>query len=63
MVAEMGKAFGADQPSDEPNPLGSGAEMMEAMMYGMPIKSLASFSGGAIDLDGLIATLNQFANA
>ena len=33
------------------------------MMYGMPIKSLASFSGGAIDLDGLIATLSRFANA
>ena len=63
MVAEMGKAFGADQPADDSNPLGTGPEMMEAMMYGMPIKSLASFSGGAIDLDGLIATLNQFANA
>lgn len=36
-----------------------GPEMMEAMMQGMPIKSLVSFAGAALDIDALIATLNQ----
>ncbi|MGN0999064.1 MAG: fibronectin type III-like domain-contianing protein, partial [Faecousia sp.] len=63
MLAGMGKTLGADQSADESNLLGSDPEMMKAMLTGMPLKSLASFSGGALDLDSLIAKLNQLADA
>lgn len=61
MIAEMDKVFGGgeDKDPDAPDPLGSGDEMMQAMMQGMPLKSLASFTGGQLDIDALIASLNQ----
>ncbi len=41
--------------------LGTGTEMMEAMMKGMPLKSLASFAGAevAIQIEQMIQSLNQ----
>ncbi|MCM1049223.1 MAG: glycoside hydrolase family 3 C-terminal domain-containing protein [Clostridiales bacterium] len=41
--------------------LGTGAEMMEAMMAGMPLKSIASFAGAevAAKIEELMGTLNQ----
>lgn len=41
--------------------LGTGAEMMQAMMMGMPLKSLASFAGAeaAAQIEQMIESLNQ----
>lgn len=43
------------------NTLGTGAEMMEAMMNGMPLKSLASFAGAeiAVQIEKMMQKLNQ----
>lgn len=45
--------------------LGTGTEMMEAMMMGMPLKSLASFAGAetAAKIEELMGTLNQMLGA
>lgn len=51
------QSFGGEEGSDT---LGMGKEMMEAMMHGMPLKSLASFSGpevGAL-IEELIQEMN-----
>lgn len=41
--------------------LGNGTEIMQAMMLGMPLKSLASFGGakGAAQIEQMIQTMNQ----
>ena len=39
--------------------MGFDPEKMQAMLYGMPIKSLASFGGGELDVDVLIKTFAQ----
>lgn len=56
--------LGAPQESDAEDTaadLGSGTEMIEAMMSGMPLKSFASFMGTetAAQIENLIETLNQ----
>lgn len=54
----LGAGSDAEQASEAAEGV-VGPEMMEAMMQGMPIKSLVSFAGAALDIDALIATLNQ----
>lgn len=60
MEGPMGGMQGDDAENMEDS-LGTGAEMMEAMMVGMPLKSLASFAGAevAAQIDQLIQTLNN----
>jgi len=60
MMAEAGNALGMGEGSESgESPLGTDAEMGKAMMMGMPLKSLASFAGDKLDVDALIAALNQ----
>lgn len=56
MMQNMPKADGISADT-----LGNGAEIMQAMMQGMPLKSLASFGGaqGAAQVEQLIQTMNQ----
>lgn len=60
MMKKVSETFGmADGQEDAGNALGADPkEMMEAMIGGMPIKSLVSFAGGQVDEDELIAKLN-----
>lgn len=53
--------MGVMQGEDTAEALGTGAEMMEAMMMGMPLKSLASFAGpeAAAQIEQMMGTLNQ----
>ncbi len=60
MQGTAGSAQG-DVAENAADALGSGSEMMEAMMKGMPLKSLASFSGAeaAAQIEQMIQSLNQ----
>lgn len=61
VMESMRKAMpGADAEGDA-DVLGTGGEMMKAMMKGMPLKSLASFAGPGVaeKIETLIVTLNQ----
>ena len=53
--------MGVMQGEDTAEALGTGAEMMEAMMMGMPLKSLASFAGpeAAAQIEQMMGSLNQ----
>ncbi len=68
IVGEMMKAMQAkmagmmgDGAEEAANALGTGAEMMEAMVMGMPLKSLASFAGAelAAQIEQMMQSLNQ----
>lgn len=67
VVSEMMKSMQAAMPmqgadaESAADALGTGTEMMEAMMTGMPLKSLASFAGreAAEKFQQMIVTLNQ----
>ena len=50
-----------DGAEEAANALGTGAEMMEAMVMGMPLKSLASFAGAelAAQIEQMMQSLNQ----
>lgn len=68
MMQNMQGALGTMQGEDGKevaDSLGAGAEMMEKMMSGMPLKSLASFAGPkvALQIEQLIQTLNQKLNS
>lgn len=60
MQEKMGFLSG-EGAEETANVLGTGAEMMEAMMKGMPLKSLASFAGAefAEQIGQTMQTLNQ----
>lgn len=62
MMEKTAQTLGAGSDAEQASEAAEGVvgpEMMEAMMQGMPIKSLVSFAGAALDIDALIATLNQ----
>lgn len=62
MMEKTAQTLGAGSDAEQASEAAEGVvgpEMMEAMMQGMPIKSLVSFVGAALDIDALIATLNQ----
>lgn len=62
MMQQMkGGMLDAMQSEDAAEALGTGSEMMEAMMMGMPLKSLASFAGAeaAAQIEQMMGTLNQ----
>lgn len=59
MAQGMGYSTEAMEISEEVSVKGTDKEMIQAMMAAMPIKSLVSFAGGALDADTLIATFNQ----
>ena len=61
MLQGMNEKMGVMEAQDAENGLGTGAEMMEAMAYGMPLKSLASFAGPevAAQIEQMILALNQ----
>lgn len=61
ILAKMAEAglSAEDSGDSEDSVMGTDKEMMQAMMAGMPIKSLVSFAGGALDADVLITSLNQ----
>lgn len=55
----LGGAVGEDKESGESALGADPEEMMKAMVGGMPVKSLVSFAGGALDADALITSLNE----
>ena len=57
-MAQQGFSAEAAESSGE-SVMGTDKEMMQAMMAAMPLKSLVSFAGGALDGDALIAAFNQ----
>ena len=64
LMQNMQGAMGAMQSDPTENvedTLGTGAEMMKAMMHGMPLKSLASFAGAemAAQIELMIQGMNQ----
>lgn len=61
MQSGMMGAMQGEDAAGAAEALGTGAEMMEAMMMGMPLKSLASFAGAeaAAQIEQMMGTLNQ----
>lgn len=59
MMQSLGASPGGQEERGEEGSMGFDPEKMQAMLYGMPIKSLASFGGGELDVDVLIKTFAQ----
>ena len=59
MMQSLGASSGGQEERGEEGSMGFDPEKMQAMLYGMPIKSLASFGGGELDVDVLIKTFAQ----
>ncbi len=60
MLQGMGLG-GGDKPAEDSGPINS--EMMQAMIRYMPLRTVASFSGGALTYDQLSAIVEQINNA
>ena len=61
MLQPMQEQMGFSGGDEMQNNLGTGNEMMEAMAYGMPLKSLASFAGPQVaeQIEQMIVMLNK----
>lgn len=59
MMQSLGASTGGHEERGEEGSMGFDPDKMQAMLYGMPIKSLASFGGGELDVDVLIKTFAQ----
>ncbi len=59
MMQSLGASSGGQEERGEEGTMGFDPEKMQAMLYGMPIKSLASFGGGELDVDVLIKAFAQ----
>lgn len=60
ILEKMAQGMGNSQENVEGGgAMGASPEVIQAMMAAMPIKSLVSFSGGALDADVLIAAFNK----
>lgn len=59
MMQSLGAAAGEQEESGEEGSMGFDPEKMQDMLYGMPIKSLASFGGSDLDVNVLIKTFAQ----
>ncbi|MCF0136174.1 MAG: fibronectin type III-like domain-contianing protein [Lachnospiraceae bacterium] len=58
-AATGGETVESDNASSSAGSQALGDEMVAAMVLGMPLKSVATFSGGAIDLEQLLADFNS----
>lgn len=59
MMQSLGASASGQEEAEDGSSMGFDPEKMQAMLYGMPIKSLASFGGGELDVDMLIRTFTQ----